>query len=97
MEAFVDDGRHLTPIRAWGMRPEQEAMDKETQQLVEDAIATLPDSFRDVYLLADVEGLPNSEIADMLELSVPAVKSRLHRARLLMRSALAHHFEEASA
>jgi RNA polymerase sigma-70 factor (ECF subfamily) len=40
-----------------------------------------------------VEGLPNNEIAEMLELSVPAVKSRLHRARLRMRDALAPHFE----
>jgi RNA polymerase sigma-70 factor (ECF subfamily) len=48
-------------------------------------------------VLADVEGLPNPEIADLLGLSVPAVKSRLHRARLLMRSALARHFEEVPA
>ena len=43
--------------------------------------------------LADVEGLQNSEIADMLGLSVPAVKSRLHRARMRMRDSLAPHFE----
>ena len=56
-------------------------------------VGTLPGPFRDVYVLADVEGLPNAEIADMLGLSVPAVKSRLHRARLRMRDALAPHFE----
>jgi RNA polymerase sigma-70 factor (ECF subfamily) len=52
--------------------------------------------YRDVYVLADVEGLPNAEIGEMLGLSVPAVKSRLHRARLMMRDALAPHFEEAA-
>jgi RNA polymerase sigma-70 factor (ECF subfamily) len=46
-----------------------------------------------VYVLADVEGLPNAEIGEMLGLNVPAVKSRLHRARLRMRDSLAPHFE----
>ena len=62
----------------------------------EQAIAGLPEPFRDVYVLADVEGLPNAEIGEMLDLSLPAVKSRLHRARLRMRDALAPHFEEAA-
>ena len=44
---------------------------------------------------ADVEGLTNPEIGEILKLSLPAVKSRLHRGRLLMRDALAPHFEEA--
>ena len=65
-------------------------------RLIEEAINKLPEPFRDVYVLADVEGLPNPEIAEMLKLSVPAVKSRLHRARLRMRDALAPHFEEAT-
>ncbi len=48
-------------------------------------------------MLADVEGLPNAEIGELLGLSVAAVKSRLHRARLLMRNALAPYFEEVAA
>ena len=48
----------------------------------------------DHFWMADVEGLPNGEIGSILGLSVPAVKSRLHRARLLMRDELAPHFEE---
>jgi RNA polymerase sigma-70 factor (ECF subfamily) len=97
MEAFMDNGKHLNPIRSWQLRPDEEAIDKETQQLLEQAIADLPENFRDVYVLADVESMPNSEIADILDLSVPAVKSRLHRARLMMRSSLAPHFEETGA
>ena len=49
-----------------------------------------------MFVLADVEGLANADIADMLQLSVAAVKSRLHRARLLMRNALAAHLEVVS-
>ena len=50
--------------------------------------------YRDVFVLADVEQLPNAEIGELLDLSVPAVKSRLHRARLMMRDALARHYAE---
>jgi RNA polymerase sigma-70 factor (ECF subfamily) len=82
------------PVRPWSVSPDQPVLDAETQALVERAIAGLPESYRDVYVLADVEGLPNAEIGDALGLSVPAVKSRLHRARLMMREALAPHFEE---
>jgi RNA polymerase sigma-70 factor, ECF subfamily len=74
--------------------PEEPVLAAEQAELIDQAIKKLPDPFRDVYVLADVEGLPNPEIAEMLNLSVPAVKSRLHRARLRMRDALARHFEE---
>ena len=83
------------PAHRWALTPEQEALDNETRALIEDAIARLPEAYRDLYVLADVEGLPNQEIADLLGLHLPAVKSRLHRARLAMRKALAPHFQEA--
>lgn len=85
---------HASPVRPWSVSPDQPVLDAETQELIEKAIADLPEPYRDVYVLADVEGLPNAEIGEMLELSVPAVKSRLHRARLMMRDALSPHFEE---
>ncbi len=82
------------PRRRWTAPPDQSMLDRETIRLIEEAIAQLPETYRDVYILADVEGLPNAEIASILELGVPAVKSRLHRARLLMRHTLSPHFEE---
>jgi RNA polymerase sigma-70 factor (ECF subfamily) len=97
LDKFGEEGSHPGPVRQWSVPPDQALMDRETRDLIERAIADLPDVYRVVYVLADVEGLPNAEIADMLELSVPAVKSRLHRARLLMRDALAPHFEEVRA
>jgi RNA polymerase sigma-70 factor (ECF subfamily) len=75
--------------------PDENALAAEQRAIIERAIAKLPEGFREVYVLADVEGLPNAEIADMLNLSVAAVKSRLHRARERMRVLLAPHFEEA--
>jgi RNA polymerase sigma-70 factor (ECF subfamily) len=97
VEAFVEGDHRETPVRRWWVGPEEQALNRETQQLIEEAITRLPVTYRDVFVLSDVEGLPNAEIAELLGLSVAAVKSRLHRARLLMRKALAPHFEEVSA
>jgi RNA polymerase sigma-70 factor (ECF subfamily) len=96
LDVFLENGHfhHGASVGNWSAPPEQEALDRETKQLIENAIARMPEIYRDVYVLADVEGLPNSEIGTMLDLSVAAVKSRLHRARLLMRDSLAPHFQE---
>jgi RNA polymerase sigma-70 factor (ECF subfamily) len=94
LDEFADTGSHAGPIRPWSGTPDADMLNRETQELIERAIAQLPEAYRDVYVLADVEGLPNAEIAEMLGLNVPGVKSKLHRARLLMRKALAPHFEE---
>jgi RNA polymerase sigma-70 factor, ECF subfamily len=88
------DGHHGYPVRPWSVAPEAALESRETAELISRAIDRLPEGYRDVYVLADVEGLPNAEIGELLELSVPAVKSRLHRSRLMMRNALAPHFEE---
>lgn len=80
--------------RMWALPPDLSALEKEKRAIIEEGISKLPDPFREVYVLADVEGLPNADIGEMLKLSVPAVKSRLHRARLRMRDLLAPHFEE---
>lgn len=81
------------PVKRWNLGPDAPVLAAEQAQIIEKAIGQLPGPFRDVYVLADVEGLPNSDIATMLGLSVPAVKSRLHRARMRMRDSLAPHFE----
>ena len=59
---------------------------------MEDAVSRLPEDYRSVFLLRDVEGLSNAEIAKVLDISVPAVKSRLHRARLFLRGELSKYF-----
>ncbi len=81
------------PVKRWNTSPDEAVLAAEQAETIEKAIAELPHPFRDVYVLADVEGLPNADIAEMLKMTVPAVKSRLHRARLRMRDALAPHFE----
>jgi RNA polymerase sigma-70 factor, ECF subfamily len=82
-----------TAVKRWNVAPDEPVLAAEQHETIERAIRQLPEPFRDVYVLADVEGLPNAEIGEMLGLSVPAVKSRLHRARMRMRDLLAPHFE----
>jgi RNA polymerase sigma-70 factor (ECF subfamily) len=94
LDAFTDDGQHADHVRPWPRLPDAIALDREEKQLIEHAIAGLPEMYRDVFVLADVEQMPNAEIAELLDLSVPAVKSRLHRARLMMRDALSRHYAE---
>jgi RNA polymerase sigma-70 factor (ECF subfamily) len=80
-------GRNRRPYRD----PHQHVLDKELQETIEKAIAGLPVIYRDVYVLADVEGMSNGTIGKLLNLRVQAVKSRLHRARLMMREVLASY------
>jgi RNA polymerase sigma-70 factor (ECF subfamily) len=82
------------PVRRWTVGPEEAALDRETQAVIERAIDELPEDYRDVFVLADIEGLANAAIGELLGLSLPAVKSRLHRARQKLRDALAPHFEQ---
>jgi RNA polymerase sigma-70 factor, ECF subfamily len=94
LDSFTDDGHHTRQIHPWPRLPDMLALDREQKERIEKGIAGLPETYRDVFVLADVQMLPNFEIAKMLGLSVPAVKSRLHRARLMMRDALSRYFEE---
>jgi RNA polymerase sigma-70 factor, ECF subfamily len=93
LENFTDEGQHTGFVRPWPKMPEEMALDAEQKKAIENAIAQLPDIYRDAFVLADVEQLPNNEIGELLELSLPAVKSRLHRARLMMRDLLTGYFE----
>jgi len=63
-------------------------------EALEQAIRKLPDDYRPVFILRDVDGLTSREVSRILDLSVPAVKSRLHRSRLMLRRRLTRFFDE---
>ena len=69
---------------------------KEVTQVLEDAISKLPDEYRPVFILRDVDGLTSREVAKILDLTIPAVKSRLHRSRLMLRKKLTRFYREYS-
>jgi RNA polymerase sigma-70 factor (ECF subfamily) len=89
-----DDRPLVTPPAAQGPDAAQVVADAELGAALEKALAELDARSREVLLLRDVEGLPAEEVAAILGLGVPAVKSRLHRARVQVRAALAPQLDE---
>ena len=77
----------------WHPNPEERWAKEELAALLRRAIRSLPPIYREVFLLRDVERLSTEETATALGLTVPAAKTRLLRARLLMREFLAPHFK----
>jgi RNA polymerase sigma-70 factor (ECF subfamily) len=84
-------------VADWSPNPEQLYNQAELKEILGRTIQGLPASFRTVFVLRDVEGLSTEETADALDLSVPAVKSRLLRARLQLRERLDKYFRKKNA
>ncbi|MFQ5927119.1 MAG: sigma-70 family RNA polymerase sigma factor [Terriglobia bacterium] len=95
VDEMIETEDDLIPqeIVDWGDNPEQRYAKVELQTILDNAIATLDPPLRTVLLLRDVENFSTEETADVLELSVPAVKSRLLRARLRLRQRLNKFFK----
>lgn len=70
------------------------AVNHELQEVLQAAINKLPDQYRAVFVLRDVDGLSNQETGEILTLSIPAVKSRLHRSRIMLRKKLHRYYED---
>jgi RNA polymerase sigma-70 factor, ECF subfamily len=81
-------------VADWSPNPEQQYNQAELREILTKTIQGLPSSFRTVFVLRDVEGLSTEETAEALELSIPAVKSRLLRARLQLRERLSRFFQK---
>ncbi len=79
-------------VADWAPNPEQNYNQAELKEILSRTIQGLPPGFRTVFILRDVEGLSTEETAEALELSIPAVKSRLLRARLQLRERLNRFF-----
>ncbi|HLQ67336.1 MAG TPA: sigma-70 family RNA polymerase sigma factor [Candidatus Limnocylindrales bacterium] len=94
--SIEDSDERETPIAIadWAPGPAEQLLNQEMQRVMDEAIESLPHEFRQVFILRDVEEMSNSDVAEILDLSVAAVKSRLHRARLKVRNRLAQYFSE---
>lgn len=94
----ADDGEHVfslferlhQPFLLWFGTPEQEFLDKLLREDLDRALAALPEAYRVVVVLADVEGFKYAEIAETLEVPVGTVRSRLARARAELQQSLWH-------
>ncbi len=96
LPVFDDEGRHVEPVADWSPQLEDPAVVGEARSALERGIGRLAEEYRVVLVLRDVEGLTNEEVADALGLTVAAVKSRLHRARLFLRRELGQLFSGTS-
>jgi len=83
--------QHLTP---WTLDPATAALNSELRANLEQALATLPETLRIVFVLRDIQGLSTEETAAALGLGESAVKVRLHRARLRLRELLSAYMRE---
>ncbi len=78
----------------WSAVPDEQLLTAEARQEMDRAIAELPESLRSVFVLRDIQGLSGAETAEILGITVQAVKNRLHRARLQLRDRLSDYFAE---
>jgi RNA polymerase sigma-70 factor, ECF subfamily len=90
----TEDGSVPREVADWSPNPEQLFGQSELSDILAKTIQGLPTGFRTVFVLRDVEGLSTEETAETLGLSVPAVKSRLLRARLQLRERLSRYFKK---
>ncbi len=93
---FKADGHHLNPPVDWAPKADELLLRKEFRAVLNEAVAALPEKVRIVFVLRDIEGNNNEETAAILDLSIEAVKSRLHRARLMVRSRLSRYLGKMS-
>jgi len=89
----ISDSPNYTPTE-WKNHPDEIAENEELRIALDKAISKLPEDYKIVFMLRDVEGLSTKETADIVELTIPAVKSRLHRARAFLRDELNKIFSD---
>ena len=94
LPSLDDDGRHFEPMDDWTNRVDEQALQGELRRVLQEAIDGLPDEYRTALVMHDVEGLSNPDIAATLGISLPAVKSRVHRSRLFVRKRLSEYLKD---
>ncbi|MCK6486697.1 MAG: sigma-70 family RNA polymerase sigma factor [Phycisphaerae bacterium] len=89
---FLDDGHPADPAVEWPISADELAQQRDTREMVRRCIAQLPENYRTVLMLRDIEELDTRETARLLGIEENAVKVRLHRARAALRKLLDEHF-----
>ena len=97
LPAFLEDGHRADPGTGWPDNPEEVVGREQMRQIVRSAIDRLPDKYRNVVLLRDIEELNGAETGELLGLTPGAVKVRLHRARRALREILDPRIRESAA
>jgi RNA polymerase sigma-70 factor (ECF subfamily) len=91
---YLDNyGQPMPAGENWSKRPDDQLQSSELRTHIQTAVDALPDIYRTVFIVRDVEGLSTEETAEALGISVPTVKTRLHRARIALRDAIGGYFD----
>ena len=93
----AEDAQPDVPTTDWTQSPVASAMNSELGDRIQAAINDLPEDMQTAVVLRDVQGLSNEEAAEVLEISVSALKARLHRGRVALREALAGYLAQREA
>src|SRR3990172_6444518 len=94
LPVFTKEGAHAGPEEGWRKEGARRMLDQELGQVIKRFTDELSEKYRVVFVLSDVEGLSNEETAQVLDLTIAAVKSRLHRARLYLRERLSRYLQD---
>ena len=86
---YSESGEIAEPVDDWSPAVDDDVGNKELAKHAAHAVDALPETYRSVFVLRELEDLSTEEVANILDLTVPTVKTRLHRARLALRKALA--------
>lgn len=92
LPSYLDDGHRTDPGPAWNESADQIVEQAEVRRLVRENIERLPENYRTVLILRDIEELDTTTVAEYLGIEEGAVKTRLHRARQALRTLLDPHF-----
>ena len=97
LPGFIEDGHMSEPPEPWREGADALVARSQTREWVRSRIGELPESHRTVLVLRDIEELDTTEVAEMLDITPGAVKTRLHRARLALRGLLDPDLREGAA
>jgi RNA polymerase sigma-70 factor, ECF subfamily len=94
LPAFLEDGHHAEQFSDWAVPADRLLERRETRAVVRTCIKQLPDNYRTVLVLRDIDELSTQEVAEMLSMTTTAVKVRLHRARQALSTLLRQHYAQ---
>ncbi len=88
MPEYIEDGHYKKEFADWSQRPDKEADQNALKCEIEKTVNSLPEEYREVLVMRDIEGFSGEETAEMLGINEAAMKTRLHRARMAVREKL---------
>lgn len=94
---FAPNGHFAAGMESWAVDGDRAVQGRQLADAIAEALPRLPERYREAFVLRDVEDLSMQEISEVLDLTVPAVKTRIHRARLMVRALLAERFGDGGA